>query len=392
MDVPHSEHQRSDNIAWGVFQEVRGAWERIPAATRDALHPAMRSALALRILAVRRAETACGGTVSLPTQLEIKQRTNDTICQAADALGSLELDDSETGGVLGLLDALHVLISTLPLSGNSNCAVQCNWLQQLVNICPITQASVAEAETAINHVTMTDKLGASSPLRRALAVSLVAALSRRLNSQGPNCWRQLSIISKNLSGALQASRTASFCCAGSSASGTGLGGVARNPIHLPTTTSARQTGKSVLGAGLIRAIEAGGVGDDDDARVELCRLVCVSSLSQMLLYWAPILSKQLLTSALASEVPTPQHNFRSDHATLESAFLATGLRSLLEELSVRTPGLSTLESERSRDLNPDSPCWPDRNCRNDVECCSNWQVCTMIFFRVYSLLSMDKWK
>ena len=79
-----------------------------------------------------------------------------------------------------------------------------SWLQQLVLIRAITHASVAEAELAINSVTMTDRMGASSPLRRALAAVLVAALSRRLNARGPSCFRQLSIISKNLAGALQA--------------------------------------------------------------------------------------------------------------------------------------------------------------------------------------------
>lgn len=48
----------------------------------------------------------------------------------------------------------------------------CNWLHVLVSIPPITQASIAEAELGINQVTMTDKMGASSPLRRALAGGL----------------------------------------------------------------------------------------------------------------------------------------------------------------------------------------------------------------------------
>ena len=39
-DVVLDEEQ--DGTAWGVFQEVRGAWERIHATMRDALHPAMR--------------------------------------------------------------------------------------------------------------------------------------------------------------------------------------------------------------------------------------------------------------------------------------------------------------------------------------------------------------
>ena len=31
-----------DGTSWGLFQEVRGAWERIHETMRDALHPAMR--------------------------------------------------------------------------------------------------------------------------------------------------------------------------------------------------------------------------------------------------------------------------------------------------------------------------------------------------------------
>ena len=179
----------ADSLAWGVFQEVRGAWERIPQSTRDALQPAMRTALALRILALRSQEgnsRVCGTDMSKkPSAQEMRQRAEQTIAIAVKGLSTLELDGSESGGVLGLLDALHVLLSTLPMSAACNvCAVQCSWLQRLVQIPFIMRASVAEAEHAINQVTMTDKMGASSHLRRSLAVALIATLSRRLNSKG----------------------------------------------------------------------------------------------------------------------------------------------------------------------------------------------------------------
>ena len=34
--------EEQDGTSWGLFQEVRGAWERIHETMRDALHPAMR--------------------------------------------------------------------------------------------------------------------------------------------------------------------------------------------------------------------------------------------------------------------------------------------------------------------------------------------------------------
>jgi hypothetical protein len=350
--------EEQDGTAWGVFQEVRGAWERIHATMRDALHPAMRrlaffqsfelifififrtaltkaksSALALRILAVRRAEAAFSfgsSNNTLASQSEMTSRAEESIILAAKGLGNLRLELDQSGGVLGLLDALHVLLSTLPLlAASKDSAQQCHWLQQLVQIPAIEQASVAEAELAINHVTMNDKMGSSSPLRRALAVALISALCRRLNSNGPNCWRQLSIISKNLAGALKSSRS---LCGGASMA-MGLGGGNRNPIHLPTTTSVQtRAGKSVLGGGLVRALEAGDE-DEEQGRANLCHTVCVSATSQLLLYFAPILSKQLQHSAATAA------QMHAGHAgvTLESSFLVTGLRALLEEVS--TPPL-----------------------------------------------------
>ena len=364
----HAEPAVDDQVAWDVFQDVRGAWERLPAATRDALRPAMRSALALRLILARRAEAALGA--------EMRRRAQESMAQASAGLAKLdeELESEDGGGVLGILDALHIcecmtparaapppcaapslllarradaprrlllhaVLSTLPLhAACSSCAELCSWIQKLVRIRPITHATVAEAERAINCVTMSDRMGASSPLRRALAVALVAALSRRLNARGPNCWRQLSIISKNLAGALQASRAAP--CAG----GLGLGGGSRNPIHLPTTTSAPATraSKSVLGAGLVRAMEAGGEEEEEQARAELCRMVCVSGIAQVLVHWAPILSQQLQASAGGGRGGGGSSCIAGgDHVTLESAFLVTGLRVLFEEVA-DVPGASAL--------------------------------------------------
>jgi hypothetical protein len=86
----------TDHIAWGVFQEVRGAWEQIPGAMRNALHPSMRSALALRILSVRRAEGGEAGNKI--TAAEVRRRCNDTIALAASSLGALNLEHSEENG------------------------------------------------------------------------------------------------------------------------------------------------------------------------------------------------------------------------------------------------------------------------------------------------------
>ena len=361
----HDSHPGEDQVAWDVFQDVRGAWERLPAATRDALRPAMRSALALRLISVRRAEAALVGA-------EMRRRAQESMSQASSALAKLdeELESEEGGGVLGILDALHIceyttparaapppcaapslllarradtprrlllhaVLSTLPLhAACSSCAELCSWIQELVRIRPITHATVAEAERAINSVTMSDRLGASSPLRRALAVALVAALCRRLNARGPNCWRQLSIISKNLAGALQASRAAT--CAGRAPAAGLAGGGTRNPIHLPTTTSAPATraSKSVLGAGLVRAMEAGGEEEEEQARADLCRMVCVSGIAQVLVHWAPILSQQLQVSGDGGRGSGgSSYVAGGDHVTLESAFLVTGLRVLLEEVA-----------------------------------------------------------
>jgi len=251
------------------------------------------------------------------------------------------------------------VLSTLPLhAACSSCAELQSWLQQLVLIRAITHASVAEAELAINSVTMTDRMGASSPLRRALAAVLVAALSRRLNARGPSCFRQLSIISKNLAGALQASRAAPCGtpagrappAAGGLGGGLGLGGGSRNPIHLPTTTSAPATrsSKSVLGAGLVRAMEASGEEEEEEARAELCRMACVSGIAMVLLHWAPILQQAHTGAAGIASGSDGGGGGGScaggDHVTLESAFLVTGLRVLFEEVAADSHGAPALTS------------------------------------------------
>jgi hypothetical protein len=50
--------------------------------------------------------------------------------------------NSHTGGILGLLDALHVLLATLPLSAQYNIADLCYWIRLLVQIPPVVQAPV----------------------------------------------------------------------------------------------------------------------------------------------------------------------------------------------------------------------------------------------------------
>jgi len=99
----------SDPIAWGVFQEVKGAWERLDASMRNALHPAMRGALALRILAVRQAEGGGFGADHRPKAAEVRKRCEESIVLAANSLGVLKLD-SETGLIApsNPLAALHV--------------------------------------------------------------------------------------------------------------------------------------------------------------------------------------------------------------------------------------------------------------------------------------------
>lgn len=109
--VQQAEPAGEDHVAWDVFQDVRGAWERIPAATRDALRPAMRSALALRLISVRRTEAALGGG-----DTEMRRRAEESMAQASEGLAKLdeELDRADGGGVLGLLDALHICECTHP--------------------------------------------------------------------------------------------------------------------------------------------------------------------------------------------------------------------------------------------------------------------------------------
>ena len=95
----------------------------------------------------------------------------------------------------------------------------------------------------------------------------------------------------------------------------------------------------MLGGGLVRALEAGtGVGggageeeEEEKGRAILCRMVCVAASSQMLLQWAPILSAQIHISTAATG-GSATGGAASDHVSLESSFLVTGLRVLLEEI------------------------------------------------------------
>ena len=67
-------------------RQVRGAWERIPEGARIALHPAMRAALALRIL-VRSNQEIVDATQ--PTAVELHQRAEECIASAVAGLAGL---------------------------------------------------------------------------------------------------------------------------------------------------------------------------------------------------------------------------------------------------------------------------------------------------------------
>jgi hypothetical protein len=88
-----------DSIAWGAFQEVRCAWENVPSDVRTALHPAMRAALALRILFRHRAQAAVNGIQhrELPPADVIRQRAEESIRLAVRGLASLELEGRDCG-------------------------------------------------------------------------------------------------------------------------------------------------------------------------------------------------------------------------------------------------------------------------------------------------------
>ena len=317
-------------------RQVRGAWERIPEGARIALHPAMRAALALRIL-VRSNQEIVDATQ--PTAVELHHRAEECIASAVAGLAGLQLDRAESGGALGLLDALHVLLSTLPLAAARSPADFAHWVQRLVHIPCITQASIAEAELAINQVTVQDRMGVSSALRRALAVALIGALSHRLDAASANCYRQLSIIAKNLVGVLLAARVrgqrdgqeahaaalGSDLCLGQGGSDGGGGGRSnpiRNPIHLPTTTvHDPRGGKSVLSAAMVRAMETGGE-EEEGLRLIVCQVVCVCAIAQLLLHWASLLPA----------LPHVAAEGAGRGVNLEWAFLVTGMRSLLDEV------------------------------------------------------------
>ncbi|MGB1594413.1 MAG: hypothetical protein ACPIOQ_16785 [Promethearchaeia archaeon] len=317
-------------------RQVRGAWERIPEGARIALHPAMRAALALRIL-VRSNQEIVDATQ--PTAVELHQRAEECIASAVAGLAGLQLDRAESGGALGLLDALHVLLSTLPLAAARSPADFAHWIQILVHIPCITKASIAEAELAINQVTVQDRMGVSSALRRALAVAMIGALSHRLDAASANCYRQLSIIAKNLAGVLLAARMrgqrdgqeahaaalGSDLCLGQGGSDGGGGGRSnpiRNPIHLPTTTvHDPRGGKSVLSAAMVRAMETGGEEEEDQRRM-VCQVVCVCAIAQLLLHWASFLPA----------LPHVAAERAGRGVNLEWAFLVTGMRSLLDEV------------------------------------------------------------
>ena len=319
-------------------RQVRGAWERIPEGARIALHPAMRAALALRIL-VRSNREIVDATHTQPTALELHQRAEECIASAVAGLAGLQLDRAESGGALGLLDALHVLLSTLPLAAARSPADFAHWIQILVHIPCITKASIAEAELAINQVTVQDRMGVSSALRRALAVAMIGALSHRLDAASANCYRQLSIIAKNLAGVLLAARVrgqrdgqeahaaalGSDLCLGQVGSDGGGGGRSnpiRNPIHLPTTTvHDPRGGKSVLSAAMVRAMETGGE-EEEDLRRMVCQVVCVCAIAQLLLHWASLLPA----------LPHVAAEGAGRGVKLEWAFLVTGMRSLLDEV------------------------------------------------------------
>jgi len=68
----------------------------------------------------------------------------------------------------------------------------------------LESAPVREIEVAINQLAIQDKLGGTCLVRRALSVALLARLATRLQP-GEHCETQLSIITKNIAGALSAS-------------------------------------------------------------------------------------------------------------------------------------------------------------------------------------------
>ena len=99
---------------------MRGAWEKLPGALRNALHPAMRSALALRILSVRRAEVSSKDKE--PSAAKVRKRCDDTIALAASSLGALDLAHcQDTGGASPspfVLDALTCVSAAVRHGGS----------------------------------------------------------------------------------------------------------------------------------------------------------------------------------------------------------------------------------------------------------------------------------
>lgn len=177
---------------------------------------------------------------------------------------------------------------------------------------------------------------------------MIAALSRRLDCKGPNVWRQLSIISKNLAGKSlgevavhandavlriglmgRSSAGLTHCLLGPRRSDMGAGdgewdmrrcGRASQsdpPAYFPLRASAwgekrawRWPGNAPLTCTSIRSyvsskleqesvqvrmMESGGLEAEENLRVELCHMVCVSSVSQVLPM--PFLAACMLASA-----------------------------------------------------------------------------------------------